>query len=467
MVYKEELNPGERAAMLAFAEVKSLGEHVPLGLRPGPACTEAFEPLFAGRVKGLRGSSKKDLSAARSRPGVISLAGGHPDTSIFEQETLQRATYALVRDGATALQYGPSGGLPTTKDVVVEVMNAEGMPARPENVFATNGAQQGLELMGRVFLDEGDAVLTEAPTYFGALNAFAAYRPRIIPVPMDERGMRVDAAREALEEARRSGTRVKFVYTIPNFQNPSGVTMAAERRRELLGLAREYGVLILEDNPYGMLRFGGEAPPNLAALEQRELGEPERVVYLGTFSKIFAPGVRLGWVHAHPEILERMRQAKKGADLGPSNLSQVLTVAYFRSGEWWGYLERLKETYRKRRDAMLDSLAEFMPEGVRWTRPEGGFFVWVTLPEEMDAAALVPEALAGNVVYVPGADFYPDGDPRNRLRLSYSFAEPRLVRQGVEVLAGVIRGAIEKTEAPAGVARIPASAVRGAVPGVE
>jgi 2-aminoadipate transaminase len=426
--------------MLAFAEVKSLGEHVSLGLRPGPAAgAEAFEPLFAGRVRGVRGSAKKDLSAARSRPGIISLAGGHPDTSIFEQETLERATYAVVRDGATALQYGPSGGLPATKDVVVEVMNAEGTPARCENVFATNGAQQGLELMGRVFLEEGDAVLTEAPTYFGALNAFAAYGARIIPVPMDERGMRVDAAREALEEARRSGTRVKFVYTIPNFQNPSGVTMAAERRRELLELAREYGVLILEDNPYGMLRFEGEAPPNLAALED---GKPGRVVYLGTFSKIFAPGVRLGWVHAHPEILEKMRQAKKGADLGPANLSQVLTVAYFRSGEWWGYLERLKETYKERRDAMLDALAEFMPAGVRWTRPEGGFFVWVTLPEGLDAAALATEALARNVVYVPGADFYPDGSVEDRLRLSYSFAGPGRVRQGVEVLAAVIGEAL-------------------------
>lgn len=418
--------------MLMLEKLEMAGESVSLrGERAG-----AFGALFAGRVKEARRSARRDLSAARSKPGVISLAGGHPDTSIFTEETLARAAYSVVRDGARALQYGPSAGLEETKTVAVEVMNTEGMPARPENVFVTNGSQQGLELMGRVFLEEGDAVLTEAPTYFGALNAFAAYRPRVLPVPMDGRGMRVDAAREALERAEEAGFRVKFIYTIPNFQNPSGVTLAADRRRELLDLAREYGVLILEDNPYGLLRFEGEALPNLAALET---GGPERVVYLGTFSKTFAPGVRLGWVHAHPEILERMRRAKKGADLGPSNLSQVMTVAYFRSGEWWGYLDRLKETYGERRDAMLDALAEYMPEGVSWTRPEGGFFVWVTLPEAVDATEMAEEALVRGVAYVPGADFYPDGAVANRMRLSYSFAEPRSIWRGVEILSGVVR----------------------------
>jgi 2-aminoadipate transaminase len=251
--------------------------------------------------------------------------------------------------------------------------------------------------------------------------------------------------------------RVKFVYTIPNFQNPSGVTMAADRRRELLELAREHDLLILEDNPYGMLRFEGEAPPNLMALEG---GRPERVIYLGTFSKIFAPGVRLGWMHAHPTILEKARQAKKGADLGPSNLSQVITVAYFRSGEWLGYLDRLKVSYRQRRDAMLDALSEFMPGDVRWSNPEGGFFVWLTLPEGLDATELVPEALERNVVYVPGADFYPEGSVRNGLRLSYSFAGPAQVRRGVQLLAGVIREAEERADARA------ANPLRVAVSGV-
>lgn len=418
--------------MLVLDKLGSAGGSVPLrGDRAG-----AFGDLFADRVREVRGAAKRDLSAARAKPGVISLAGGHPDTSIFTEETLARAAFSVVRDGARALQYGPSAGLEETKAVAVEMMNAEGMSARPENVFATNGSQQGLELMGRVFLEEGDAVLTEAPTYFGALNAFAAYRPRILPVSMDEWGMRVDEARAALERAEDAGVRVKFIYTIPNFQNPSGVTLAANRRRDLLGLAREYGVLILEDNPYGLLRFEGEAISNLAALET---SGPERVVYLGTFSKTFAPGVRLGWVHAHPEILEGMRLAKKGADLGPSNLSQVMTVAYFRGGEWRGYLDRLKAIYGERRNVMLDALAEYMPEGVSWTRPEGGFFVWATLPETVDATEMAEVALLRGVAYVPGADFYPDGSVANRIRLSFSFAEPRRIQRGVEILSDIIR----------------------------
>lgn len=428
--------------MLAFEEVRRAGGSVPVGRRSGPK--GAFEPLFAERVRRARGSAKKDLSAARAKPGLISLAGGHPDTSIFEEETLERAAFAFVRDGATALQYGPSAGTGAMREVAVEVMSAEGTPARTSDVFATNGAQQGLELMGRVFLDEGDVVLTEAPTFFGALGAFGAYGPRVVPVPVDGWGMRVEEARRAAGRARAEGYRVKFVYTIPNFHNPTGTTMTAERRRELLELAREHGFMILEDNPYGMLRFDGEAPPNIAALED---GEPERVVYLGTFSKVFAPGVRLGWMHAHPDVLEKVRQAKKGADLGPSSLSQVITVSYFQSGEWWGYLERLRQTYRERRNATLDALSEFMPEGVSWTRPEGGFFVWVTLPEGLDAAALVPEATERGVVYVPGADFYP-GEPENdRLRLSYSFADPDGIRRGVRLLAAVIEEAMGRAGA--------------------
>jgi len=398
-----------------------------------------FEGLYARRVLVPREAARRDLSAARSRPGVVSLAGGHPDVSIFEEETLVRAVFAVVHDGATALQYGPSSGLEATRKVVAEAMAAEGMPARCEDVFVTNGAQQGLELAGKVFLEEGDAVLTEAPTYFGALNAFAAYRARVLPVPVDEGGMRVDEARAAIEEAKGAGLRVKLVYTIPNFQNPTGVSMEVGRRRELLELAHEHGVMILEDNPYGLLRYEGEVPPTIAGLELKALGAPRRVVYLGTFSKIFAPGVRLGWMHAHPEVLEKARLAKKGADLGPSGLSQVLTTAYFKSGEWAGYLRRMVAGYCGRRDVMLDALTQFMPEGVSWTRPEGGFFVWVRLPGGVDAGEMAAEALSRGVAYVPGEDFYPQGrGEADHLRLSFSFAEPPRIRQGVRILAEVV-----------------------------
>src|SRR5215218_8659140 len=263
----------------------------------------------------MKSAATRDLMATLSRPGIISLAGGFPDTKAFGEEAFREISRNIASDAAQALQYGPTAGLEAIKDVIVEVMGAEGTPARQEDVFVTTGAQQGLDLIAKVFLDEGDAVLCEGPTYAGALNAFAAYRPRIAHAPMDRAGIIPVAAREAR-------LHVKFLYTVPNFQNPAGVTMVAERRRELLAMAREFDLVIVEDNPYGMLRFEGEPIPSLAALEQEE-GDLDRVVYLGTFSKIFAPGVRLGWVHAQPGILHKINVGKQGADLCSSNLSQM------------------------------------------------------------------------------------------------------------------------------------------------
>jgi 2-aminoadipate transaminase len=411
--------------------------------------TRGSDGLYAGRVRGTEATGR---SGNASRPGVISLAGGHPDTSIFDGTTLARMSHAIARDGPTALQYGPTAGMEAMRKTVAKVMAAEGIPARKENVLVTNGAQQGLDLMGKVFLEEGDAVIAESPTYHGALAAFAAYGPRVLPVPVDHSGMEVGKVRDILEADHR----VKFIYTIPTFHNPTGTTMSLGRRLELLDLAREYDVAILEDNPYGLLGYEGDAPPSLAALAQEELGEPDKVVYLGTFSKIFAPGVRLGWVHARPEILEKMHRAKRGADLGPSNLSQILTTTYFEGDEWRVYLERLKASYRERRDAALDFLSEFMPEVVSWSRPDGGFFVWVTLPHAIDTSQMLPQAVARNVSYVPGAEFYADGGGANHLRLSFASAEPRLLRRAVRVLGELIRESIDRAETgvPSGV-RLP------------
>jgi 2-aminoadipate transaminase len=402
-----------------------------------------FDSLYAGRVRNKGGAGTRDLTSSLSRPGVISLAGGFPDTSAFGEEAFREVTSAVAAGSAQALQYGPTAGLDEVRDVIIEVMAAEATPARRENILVTAGAQQALDLLGKVFLDEGDAVLCEEPTYAGALNAFSFYGPRIIHVPMDEEGLIPDAAREALYEAERQGTNVKFIYTIPNFQNPAGVTLAIERRRELLDIAREFDLIIVEDNPYGMLRFEGEAYPTLAALEQEEEGYVDRVVYLGTFSKIFAPGVRLGWVHAHPEILRRINAAKQGADLCSSNLSQMMICSYFRNANWRGYVKRLTAMYKERRDAMLDALAEFMPEGVIWTRPEGGLFIWVELPSCIDATAMLPEALARNVAYVPGEGFHAGGEGKSCMRLNFSFAESEKIREGVEILAKLVREWIE------------------------
>ena len=417
---------------------------------------DRFDFLYANRVKGMKTAATRDLMSTLSRPGIISLAGGFPDTRAFGEEAFREIAGNVAADSARALQYGPTAGLEEIKDVIVDVMAAEGTPARQESVFTTTGAQQGLDLVARVFLNEGDGILCEGPTYAGALNAFAAYRPRIAHVPMDRAGMIPSAARETLNKARKQGQSIKFIYTVPNFQNPAGVTLAAERRRELLHLAREFDLIVVEDNPYGMLRFEGEALPTLAALELEETGDVDRVVYLGTFSKIFAPGVRLGWVHAQPGILHKINVGKQGADLCSSNLSQMLISSYFQNADWRAYVKRLNGIYRERRDAMLDALAEFMPKEVHWTHPEGGLFVWATLPSYLDTTAMLPLAIAKNVAYVPGEGFYSGGAGKNCMRLNFSFVEPEKIRRGIEILAEVIRERAElRTNLERGAQRTP------------
>ncbi len=405
---------------------------------------DRFDFLYANRVKGMKTAATRDLMATLSRPGIISLAGGFPDTRAFGEEAFREISRNIAGDAAQALQYGPTSGLEAIKDVIVDVMAAEGTPARQEDVFITTGAQQGLDLIAKVFLDGGDAILCEGPTYAGALNAFAAYRPRIAHVPMDRAGMIPIAARETLKKARKQGLHVKFIYTVPNFQNPAGVTLIRERRHELLEIAREFDLIIVEDNPYGMLRFEGEPLPTLAALEQEQEGYlVDRVVYLGTFSKIFAPGVRLGWVHAQPGILHKINIGKQGADLCSSNLSQMMISSYFQNADWRAYVKRLTTMYKERRDAMLDALAEFMPKEVHWTHPEGGLFVWATLPSYLDATAMLPRAIARNVAYVPGEGFYAGGAGKNHMRLNFSFVEPERIRRGIELLSEVIRERME------------------------
>lgn len=417
---------------------------------------DRFDFLYADRVKGMKTAATRDLMSTLSRPGIISLAGGFPDTKAFGEEAFRELAGSIAGDSARALQYGPTAGLEEIKDVIVDVMAAEGTPARQESVFTTTGAQQGLDLVARVFLNEGDGILCEGPTYAGALNAFAAYRPRIAHVPMDRAGMIPSAARETLNKARKQGQSIKFIYTVPNFQNPAGVTLAAERRRDLLQLAREFDLIVVEDNPYGMLRFEGEALPTLAALELEETGDVDRVVYLGTFSKIFAPGVRLGWVHAQPGILHKINVGKQGADLCSSNLSQMLISSYFQNADWRAYVKRLNGIYRERRDAMLDALAEFMPKEVHWTHPEGGLFVWATLPSYLDTTAMLPLAIAKNVAYVPGEGFYAGGAGKNCMRLNFSFVEPEKIRRGIEILAEVIRERAElRTNLERGAQRTP------------
>lgn len=396
---------------------------------------DKWESGYSKRMETVRRSAVRDLFAAASRPDVISLSGGMPDVSAVPLEDVTRAARdAVHHDGTLALQYGSSEGRPELRSVIVELMAESGVRLAADGLIVTAGAQQGLDLLAKVFLDPGDVVIAEGPTYVGALQAFSAYEPRVVSIDMDEDGMRMDLLEEELRWLGPGGA--KFIYTIPNFQNPAGVTMTGERRRRLLELAREYAIPVIEDDPYGRLRFEGGHIKPLRALD------PE-VIYLGTFSKIFAPGLRLGWMAAPHPILRKVLLAKQAADLCGSAFSQTVAEHYFLTCRWRKTLQALTSRYSERRDAMLEALAEHFPEEAHWTHPEGGFFVWVTLPAFMDADTMLAEAVEHGVTFVPGDSFYPDGRGGNSMRLAFCYASPERIREGIQRLAAVLEDRLE------------------------
>jgi 2-aminoadipate transaminase len=398
----------------------------------------------------VRSSAVRDLFAAASRPDMISFAGGMPEVSRVPAEAAATAAYeAGIHEGSCALQYGSSEGRPALRAEIVDLMAEIGVRLSADDIVVTAGAQQGLDLLAKTFVDPGDVVITEGPTYVGALQAFSAYEPEIVCVPMDDDGMRVD---ELEAELTRLGPRgAKFIYTIPNFQNPAGVTLRPDRRRRLLELAREYDIPVIEDDPYGRLRFEGGHVKPLRALD-------DEVIYLGTFSKIFAPGLRLGWMTAPAPILAKVLLAKQAADLCGSAFAQVTAERYFSGTRWRRVLQGLTRTYAERRNAMLSALEEYFPPEVRWTRPEGGFFVWVELPSFIDAGALLAEAVEHGVTFVPGSAFYPDGRGRNCMRLAFCYAEPDAITEGVRRLAEVIEDRLELYRAFIAAGALPAVA---------
>jgi DNA-binding transcriptional MocR family regulator len=309
------------------------------------------------------------------------------------------------------------------------LMAEEGVTADPNDVVVTTGAQQALDLLGKIFIDPGDLIALEAPAYVGALTAFAAYEPRFLPIEVDEDGMIVDR----LEQALVRGERPAFVYIVPNFGNPAGVTLSAERRHQLVALCREAGIPIIEDNPYGLLRFEGEPLPTLRSLD------PENVIYLGTVSKTFSPGVRVGWVLAEQSVVQRLVLAKEAADLCGSNLNMLVTERWFSDeARWRGTLATLVGTYRSRRDVMLEAIEEHFPDGAMWTNPAGGFYVWVTLPAWLDAKSLLAAAVERRVAYVPGTAFYPDGRGANQLRLAFCHPPEERIREGIARLGELL-----------------------------
>jgi len=391
---------------------------------------DRFVDRYAARAAGMTASEVRALFAVAARPEVVSLAGGMPYVQALPTaEVSAVAREVLEEHGDIALQYGGGQGSIGLRERLTMLMAEEGIAADPEDVVVTTGAQQALDLLGKIFIDPGDLIAVEAPAYVGALTAFGAYEPRFLPIEIDDHGMIVDQ----LEQALVRGERPAFVYTVPNFGNPAGVTLSAARRHQLIALCREAGIPIIEDNPYGLLRFEGEAEPCLRSLD------PDNVIYLGTVSKTFSPGVRVGWALAEPSVVQRLVLAKEAADLCSSNLTMLMTERWFSDEQRWrSTLAGLVETYRSRRDAMLEALDEHMPEDATWTHPGGGFYVWATLPEWLDAKALLAAAVERRVAYVPGTAFYPDGRGANRMRLAFCYPPEDRIREGVGLLGALL-----------------------------
>lgn len=399
---------------------------------------DAYVDRYAERTRGMTASEVRSLFAVASRPEVVSLAGGMPNISGLPLDVVGSMTFDLVtRRGMTALQYGSGQGDPTLREQICEVMRPTGINAHPDDVTVTVGSQQALDLVTRIFIDPGDVILAEAPSYVGALGTFRSYQADVVHVEMDDHGLVPERLRDAIATVTASGRRIKFLYLIPNFHNPGGVTLTESRRAEILDICRRADVLILEDDPYGLLGFSGDVPRALRA------DDPEQVVYLGTFSKTFAPGFRVGWALAPHAVREKLVLAAESSVLCPPAFSQLAVSEYLANHDWRGQVKIFRESYRERRDAMLEALDDLFPAGGHWTRPDGGFYIWLTLPEGLDAKAMLPRAVTNRVAYVPGTAFYADGYGSRSMRLSYCYPTPERIREGVRRLAQVVEQEME------------------------
>ncbi|MGI9021333.1 MAG: PLP-dependent aminotransferase family protein [Solirubrobacterales bacterium] len=419
---------------------------------------ERYAGLFAQRTRVMRSSAMRDLMEITARPEVISLAGGLPDTSTFPPESFAAQMTRIAQESsAAALQYGPTEGFARTRECIAEVMGAEGMRPDPGDIIVTTGGQQAIDLITKTLIDPGDVVVCEAPTYPGAVPVFCSYEADTRQVEMDSDGMRIDLLEELLDELAAEGRRPKFIYTVPTFQNPAGVTLSPERRRRLVEIARERELLIVEDNPYGLLRYSGEPVEPLYAMDGGDY-----VVYLGTFSKILSPGIRLGWLCAPPPVMEKVVLGKQASDLCSSTLTQYFVNEYFAEGQWGAYVESLIDHYRSRRDAMIESLERHFPEQATWTTPEGGLFVWATLPDYFDTTDLLARALRENVAFVPGAAAFVDGRGSGSMRLNFSGSNEDEIREGIRRIGKVVSEQVELFETLTGEHQIaPGSAAPG------
>jgi 2-aminoadipate transaminase len=398
---------------------------------------------YAQRVKGVHSSAIRELLKITQKPEIISFAGGLPAPDVFPVERFREAcTKVLESNARLALQYGATEGYEPLREMIARHTSRYGIKAQPENVLITSGSQQALDLIGKLLINPGDRVLVEAPTYLGALQAFNVYGAEYLCVPSDNDGLRTDQ----LEEPLRSGP--KFMYVLPNFQNPGGTTLSEGRRHELVLLAERYGIPIVEDDPYGQLRYEGEHLPPLVVLDRENLRRDRgysigNVIYLSTFSKTLSPGLRMGWIVAPPEVIAKLVQLKQGADLHTSTFGQMVAYEVARDGFLDEHIKLIRRVYGERRNVMLEALEEHFPPEVTWTRPLGGLFLWVTLPVGMDSHQLFEAALKENVAFVPGDSFYSHNgfvnEGRRHFRLNFSNAQPEQIKEGIRRLSVAIK----------------------------
>jgi 2-aminoadipate transaminase len=395
---------------------------------------ERYGGLFAKRTRGMTSSAMRDMMAVTARPDVISLATGLPDTTTFPAEDFAALMSRVAVDSsAAALQYGPTDGLEDVRKCIVQVMAAEGTVVETDDLMVTTGGQQVIDLVCRAFIDPGDVIVAEAPTYPGAVPCFTSFQADVVQIEMDDDGMRIDVLEQTLAKLREEGRRPKFIYTIPNFHNPGGVTMSLERRKALVRIANEQELVILEDNPYGLLRYEGEPLPTLYTLDGGRY-----VIYAGTFSKILSAGLRLGWAAAPAPILERLNLGKQAADLCTSPMTQYFVAAYFAHRDWRKYLNELRGIYRRRRDVMMAAMNEYLPHETTWTKPSGGLFVWAKLPDYIDTTDLLARALREHVAFVPGRAAYLDGRGGSELRLNFSGVGEDDIREGIRRIGKIV-----------------------------
>ncbi len=406
-----------------------------------------WEERYAQRTQRMESSAIRELLKFTQLPDVISFAGGLPAPEIFPIDAFRAASDRVLRtSGAIALQYSTSEGFDPLRKMIAERSASHGVNIAADNTLITSGSQQALDLLGKIFINPGDRVLVEAPTYLGAIQAWNAYGAEYVTVPSDENGMRT----EVLEAALRTGP--KLIYALPNFQNPTGVTMTLERRRQLVEIADKYGVPIIEDDPYGQLRFEGAPLPTVFEVDSRfqavtaNLNVTGNVIYLSTFSKILAPGIRLAWVIAPENVITKLVQAKQGADLHTATLNQMLAYEVGRDGFLDEHIELIRSTYRERRDLMIAALKRYVPPEIKWFHPEGGLFLWITLPGGLDASELLKKAVKRKVAFVPGAPFHPLGGGENTMRVNFSNAGPDMIQTGIQRLGEVLFEAMRELQ---------------------